>query len=211
MTFIDALDSQSPQLIAVLGAAVLLALWAIRPRLSGKRPASRRRWQNRTSQWNGGKSPRSASARVPVIDAGEQLRTVLAAQFTKQQVLSASEARVMIEAERAIAELAMPWRVMAQVSLGEILRSEDAAAFSAVNSKRVDLLIVDERHQPIAAVEYQGTGHWQGNAAARDAVKKEALRKAGVAYIEVIAGSHLPADLHREIARLARLSSKVLA
>ena len=117
----------------------------------------------------------------------------------------------MIEAERAIAELAMPWRVMAQVSLGEILRSEDAAAFSAVNSKRVDLLIVDERHQPIAAVEYQGTGHWQGNAAARDAVKKEALRKAGVAYIEVIAGSHLPADLHREIARLARLSSKVLA
>ena len=135
----------------------------------------------------------------------------MAAQFTKQQVLSASEARVMIEAERAIAELAMPWRVMAQVSLGEILRSEDAAAFSAVNSKRVDLLIVDERHQPIAAVEYQGTGHWQGNAAARDAVKKEALRKAGVAYIEVIAGSHLPADLHREIARLARLSSKVLA
>ena len=38
------------------------------------------------------------------------------------------------------------------------------------------------------AVEYQGGGHYQGTATIRDAVKKEALSKAGVAYIEVFPG-----------------------
>jgi len=68
---------------------------------------------------------------------------------------------------------------MAQVSLGEVLSSPDARAYSAINSKRVDLLIVSRSGDPIAAIEYQGHGHYQGTAAARDAVKKEALRKAG--------------------------------
>ena len=36
-------------------------------------------------------------------------------------------------------------------------------------------------------MEYQGSGHYQGTAAARDAVKKEALRKAGVRYVELSA------------------------
>ena len=47
------------------------------------------------------------------------------------------------------------------------------------------------------ALEYQGTGHHQGTAAARDAVKKEALRKAGIGYHEVVAGHTAPAELKR--------------
>ena len=90
---------------------------------------------------------------------------------------------------------------MAQVSLGEILASSDKAAFWAINAKRVDVLIVSDKYQPLAAIEFQGEGHYQGSAAARDAVKKEALRKAGIAYIEMTA-SHTPTDLRREIARL---------
>jgi hypothetical protein len=74
---------------------------------------------------------------------------------------------------------------MAQVSLGEVLSSPDARAYSAINSKRVDMLIVSRRGDPIAVIEYQGHGHYQGTAAARDAVKKEALRRAGVRHIEV--------------------------
>lgn len=35
------------------------------------------------------------------------------------------------------------------------------------------------------AIEYQGSGHYQNDAAARGAVKREALRKAGVGYLEV--------------------------
>ena len=93
---------------------------------------------------------------------------------------------------------------MAQVSLGEVLSSPDARAYSAINSKRVDLLIVSRSGDPIAAIEYQGHGHYQGTAAARDAVKKEALRKAGVRYIEVTPESGTE-EMVREISRIAQV------
>ena len=52
------------------------------------------------------------------------------------------------------------------------------------------------------ALEYQGTGHHQGSAAARDAVKKEALRKAGVGYHEVVAGHTTPKELRLLVEKL---------
>src|SRR5690606_2597441 len=95
------------------------------------------------------------------------------------------------------------WRVMAQVSLGEVLSSPDPKAFSTINSKRVDLLLISNGGQPIAAIEFQGDGHYQGNAAARDAVKKDALRRAGVDYLEVKPGQ-TPGDLARAISQIAK-------
>jgi hypothetical protein len=106
-------------------------------------------------------------------------------------------------AERAVNVADLKWRVMAQVSLGEVLSSSDARAYSAINSKRVDLLIVSRKGDPIAAIEYQGHGHYQGTAAARDAVKREALRKAEVRYIEVTPASGT-GDMAREISRIAQ-------
>ena len=52
------------------------------------------------------------------------------------------------------------------------------------------------------ALEYQGTGHHNGNAAARDAVKKEALRKAKIGYHEIVAGHTTPTELRRLIDKL---------
>ena len=109
----------------------------------------------------------------------------------------------MYAAERAINPADLQWRVMAQVSLGEVLSSPDARAYSAINSKRVDLLIVSRSGDPIAAIEYQGHGHYQGTGAARDAVKREALRKAEVRYIEVTPESGTE-DMAREISRIAQ-------
>lgn len=126
----------------------------------------------------------------------------MGAPFEKRRILSYPEYRVFSAAEKAIASTNLKWRVMAQVSLGEVLSSPDALAYSAINSKRVDLLIISSRGEPLAAIEYQGSGHYQRTAAARDAVKKEALRKAGVRYIEIAPG-HSAADLKREILRLA--------
>ena len=51
-------------------------------------------------------------------------------------------------------------------------------------------------------IEYHGTGHHQGTAAARDAVKKEALRKAGIGYHEVAAGHTTPGELRALVERL---------
>jgi Protein of unknown function (DUF2726) len=110
----------------------------------------------------------------------------------------------MHAAEQAIAEAGLKWRVMAQVALGEVLASPNEAAFRAINAKRVDLLVVSAKSEPLAAIEYQGQGHYQGTAPARDAIKKEALRKAGIRYIE-ITFEHGPEDVKREIGRMAWL------
>jgi len=135
-------------------------------------------------------------------DAADQLRTVMGADFTVQPLLNKSEARVFKELDRAVIACNPTWQVMAQVSLGEILRSGDAEAYSCINSKRVDLLLMDSDCRPRHAIEYQGGAHHQGDAAARDAVKKEALRRAGIGYHEVVAGRTTPADLCRLVEKL---------
>jgi len=142
-----------------------------------------------------------ADSTVP--DPAEQLRVVMTAPFKKRRLLSKSEAKVLYATEKAIAGSGLTWRVMAQVSLGEVLACADPKAYAAISSKRVDLLVITSGGDPIAAIEYQGTGHYQGTASARDAVKKEALRRAGVRYIEVTP-EHGPEDLVREIRRIAK-------
>lgn len=141
-------------------------------------------------------------ATSPQRDAADQLRIVMAASFSVQSLLNKSEARVFKELDRMVIGRNAGWQVMAQVSLGEILRSSDATAYSCINSKRVDLLLVDEDCQPRHALEYQGFGHHQTTAAARDAVKKEALRRAGIGYHEVVAGHTTPSDLRRLVEKL---------
>ncbi|UVC10377.1 DUF2726 domain-containing protein [Rhizobium sp. TH2] len=135
-------------------------------------------------------------------DAADQLRIVMAASFSAQPLLSKSEVRVYQDLDAFVTACNPRWLVMAQVSLGEILKSRDAQAYSCINSKRVDLLLVDENCHPRHVVEYQGSGHHQGTAAARDAVKKEALRRAGIGYHEVVAGHTTPSELKRLVERL---------
>lgn len=135
-------------------------------------------------------------------DAADQLRIVMAANFSLQSLLNKSEARVFRELDRNVKDRNPAWHVMAQVSLGEVLRSTHADAYGCINSKRVDLLLMDGDYQPRHAIEYQGGAHHQGSAAARDAVKKEALRRAGIGYHEVVAGQTTPADLRQLVEKL---------
>ena len=136
-------------------------------------------------------------------DAADQLRTVMKADFKAQPLLNKSEARLFKAMDKMVLGMRPDWQLMAQVSLGEILRSPDKDAYLCINSKRVDLLIVDEECRPLHAIEYQGGAHYKGAhaTAARDAVKKEALRRAGIGYVEVVAGD-TPAELRRVVERL---------
>jgi len=130
----------------------------------------------------------SRFAKEPAPDltlAAQQLSAVMAAPFEKQKVLSWPEYKVFSIIEDVAVTARRGHRVYAQTSLGEILSSPSDDAFRSINSKRVDILVVDCRGWPALAVEYQGNGHYQGSAAARDAIKREALRKAGVRYLEV--------------------------
>jgi hypothetical protein len=136
------------------------------------------------------------------LDAAEQLRRVMEADFHARALLNRPEAAVFKALDTAVIARNPGWQVMAQVSLGEFLASDDSDAYSAVNSKRVDFALMDPECRVRHALEYQGTGHHQGTAAARDAVKKEALRKAGIGYHEVVAGHTTPSELRRLVEKL---------
>lgn len=196
-----------PIAIWLVGIGVGIGIERFLSRL--RREAWRRRNASRIVERNGVREPIrlaptfSGSPPAPrLTDAADQLRVVMGAAFTPQPLLNKSEARVLRELERCVESCNPTWQVMAQVSLGEVLRSNDTAAFACINAKRVDLLLIDEECLPRHAIEYQGSGHHQGTAAARDAVKKEALRRAGVGYHEVIAGHTTPADLRRLVEKL---------
>ncbi|WBY16446.1 DUF2726 domain-containing protein [Erythrobacteraceae bacterium WH01K] len=135
--------------------------------------------------------------------AAEQLKTVSRSKFTSRSLLNKSEAKVFDALDKAVIARNPAWQVMAQVSLGEFLSSPDKDAYFAVNSKRVDFALMDEKCRVVHALEYQGSGHHAGeSAAARDAVKKEALRKAGIGYHEIVAGHTTPSELRALVEKL---------
>ena len=135
--------------------------------------------------------------------SAQQLAAVSRATFTSRSLLNRSEAKVFEALDTAVISRNSGWQVMAQVSLGEFLASPDKDAFLAVNSKRVDFALMDEKCQVVHALEYQGSGNHHGDsAAARDAVKKEALRKAGIGYHEIVAGHTTPSELRALVEKL---------
>lgn len=137
-----------------------------------------------------------------LVVSTEQLRTVMSADFKARPLLNKPEGAVFKALDAAVIARNPGWQVMAQVSLGEFLASHNKAAFLAVNSKRVDFALMDENCCVQHALEYQGKGHHQSSAAARDAVKKEALRKAGIGYHEIVAGHTTPSELRALVEKL---------
>ncbi|TJW02514.1 MAG: DUF2726 domain-containing protein [Mesorhizobium sp.] len=196
-------------LIAVLLVGVFggMAVERFRSKIRRQAWREKNRWRwERKRNWskidNGPLAPKPDPVPPKQPDAADQLRIVMGAHFTIQPLLNKSEARVFRELDNIVISCNPGWQVMAQVSLGEILRSKDADAYRCINSKRVDLLLVNEDCQPRHAIEYQGAAHHQGPAAARDAVKKEALRRAGIGYHEVVAGHTTPSELRRLVEKL---------
>jgi hypothetical protein len=115
----------------------------------------------------------------------DQLTRVSQAAFAVQPLMNKGEFKAFSTIESYARRVLPGYRVFAQVSLGEILTCPDRDAYGAINAKRCDILIVNQLGTPALAIEYQGGGHYQQNAPMRDAVKKEALRQAGVPTIEI--------------------------
>jgi hypothetical protein len=194
-------------------AGVVFEQFRSRMRRQAWRERNRTRWSWKRGSSKIARGPWSPTVPTPPkqIDSADQLRIVMNASFTIQPLLNKSEARVFKELDRTVLSINPNWQVMAQVSLGEILRTGNADEYGCINSKRVDLLLRDEHCRPRHAIEYQGGGHHQGTAAARDAVKKEALRRAGIGYHEVVAGHTTPAELRRLVDRLVERPAAVTA
>ena len=134
--------------------------------------------------------------RSDIADPRVQLRAAEAARYTARPIMNRTEFKRFVWLEDW-AE-GTPYRVFAQVPYGEVLSSPDRDAFRSINSKRADMLIVDGRGLPVLAVEYQGEGHWRGDARQRDAVKRAALAAAGVALLEIEPG-HSRAEVIAEV------------
>ena len=117
--------------------------------------------------------------------AAKQLRAVSVASFQRRKILNSGESRVFKIIENELNSIRRGHRAFPQTNLGEILACPDDEAFSSVNSKRVDILVVDSGGWPVLAVEYQGQGHYGGTAIARDTIKSMALRSAGIGYMEI--------------------------
>src|SRR5690606_25910466 len=126
---VAALVAKPHLLVAVLAVG---ALFGIAIDALSSRPR-RRRWRAR-NQWR----PATAAGEEKAFptpkpfDAADQLRVVMAANFTIQPLLNKSEARVFRELHRTVSALDARWQVMAQVSLGEILRCKDSEAFRCI-------------------------------------------------------------------------------
>lgn len=117
------------------------------------------------------------------------LRAVRGSGFEVVPLLNGEEARLLPVLERAAARAGPGFRVMAQVSLGEVIRPlpgpRQREALAAINAKRLDFAVFDAAGRLRAAVEYHGGGHWRNHATLRDAAKREALARAGVPLIEL--------------------------
>lgn len=201
-----------PELIALVDKPILLAAVlfagavigiAVERLVEGHKRAERRAYFAGRKAGGNGKVVHFAKARTEPTDiAADQLRTVMKANFSARPLLNRGEQRLLAVIDKTLTEESPGWRAMGQVSLGEIVASPDKDAYFAVNSKRVDLLIIDAECRPLHAIEFQGTGHHTGeNTAARDAIKKEALRRAGIGYVEVVSGD-TPADVRGMVRKL---------
>lgn len=126
--------------------------------------------------------------------AERQLNAVRSSDFCTRPLMNKSEYRVFCKLEKLLTASHRGYRVFSQVSLGEILGSDDKQAYLAINSKRADFVIIDWSGQPIAVIEYHGSGHYQDDAILRDAVKREACNSAGIAFIE-LTESYTEADI----------------
>lgn len=128
-----------------------------------------------------------------MADPKNQMDAVAAVGFKVCNLLNKEEFKVLPVLERAIKTAGIGHRVMAQTSLGELIKPinnqtksvDYKKALASINSKRLDFAVFDKFGRIVCAIEYQGSGHYHKNTFMRDAVKREALRKAGVLLIEV--------------------------
>lgn len=193
--------AQSPDvnpLTLVVMVTVAIIVLAMVPRLRGPK---RRRYRKRYRL-----KPRASYDNRGLADPKVQLEAIAKVGFERQRLMNAPEYRVFSALEGIVAEIGAGHRVMAQTSVGELLRPKAASgdwkerkdAYASINSKRFDFAVVDAAGMLALAVEYQGEGHHQEKAFMRDAVKREACRRAGVPFLEVEKGMK-PAELRQRV------------
>lgn len=187
----DLLDGITTIQGLALVALVAFFVWKLLTFLFPKK-RSGHRWRN--DRWSKKRRPALYpvdSPVAPLSDPKVQMEAVANSAFVKQRLLNREEFRLLPLLESIIEELDQGHRLTIQTSLGELIRAKAESeeiqnrAFASINSKRLDFGIVDRAGYLAVAIEYQGSGHYHATSFMRDAVKREALRKAGVQLLEI--------------------------
>ena len=119
--------------------------------------------------------------------------------FKPCRLLNDSGYEILEILEKIVHEFDDRYRVMAQTSVGEIIRPKESSASGeecesarrSINSKCLDFLVIDHSRMPALAVEYQGycsDRELMFNAVRREAfnaVKRKAIEKAGIEFLEI--------------------------
>ena len=133
-------------------------------------------------------------------------KPVFAPNFTQRKLMNKPEAVLY---NYLLAEVPLGWAVMSQVSYGAFLANRSFNRYMSVNSKRADFVVVNGANEVVGVVEYQGKGHFGSNDKSRqraeqsDAIKRQALREAGIELFEI------PAYIDKEqIQTLVRLLAR---
>lgn len=137
-------------LFLILASAFILGWWANgKYRLAMWRRRRHNRPQKRDSESR--KEDSSTPGKRNLADPNVQLEAISKVGFERCRLLNKSEAGILLVLERVVRQLKNGHRVMAQTSLGELIkpraRDENTEkgknAYAAINSKRLDFAIVD--------------------------------------------------------------------
>jgi len=106
-------------------------------------------------------------------------------KYRPSSVMGREEAHIFYKIENWVEARGRGERVFAQVPMGTYLKTTSDHAHRLIRHKRPDYLVVDRMGMPVCVVEYQGGGHYQGDALERDRIKKAALTNADIPLVEI--------------------------
>ena len=116
------------------------------------------------------------------------------ASFYAKPLLNRTETRLF---HRIAARLPGDLRLMAQVSLGEMVRTRDRKRFFTINARRAKIVIVDTELNVRAALTVSGAARGAGNRRG-DIARHRALQEAGIPLID-IDRTWTPDQIHRAL------------
>ncbi|WP_176223459.1 DUF2726 domain-containing protein [Lonsdalea britannica] len=116
----------------------------------------------------------------------DQLYFVSNNDFGRRKLMNKDEYCLFKRIEKLLNDRHCYFRIFPQVSLGEILYSKDKNAYSSINSKRVDFVIINAYGDPCAVVEFQGTGHYQAMPFPAMPSKRRRAERPGLSILKFI-------------------------
>lgn len=190
-------------LVQQFGAAMFVLLIAaaiFSSARTGRSKNRRLRWKPRVVS-----SHSSRATPITETDKVSALERARTRDFSRKNLFNKSEEKIFRLLRDEIGAYGTSLNLMAQVSLREMVNTDDkyvpGGGWYALTDLRTDFAIIDNAGGVIAAIEFHGTGHNLGDAHRRDETKRLILEKAGIPLL-VVRHGETPSILKNRLAEL---------